>query len=365
MIASSKDARRERLARLRADLPAHGLDGAVICHSPNVRYLSGFSGSNGLLLVLSKEACLITDFRYEDQAEEEVNATVEVLLATDGVIAALADRLADRTHVRSLAFEAEHVTVRDRRELGERCASVLWEDMPPAVEGMRAIKAPDEVDRLAAAVDVAERALDEALSTVREGMAERELAAELEYRLAKHGSEGPAFDTIVASGERTALPHASPSERRLAEGDLLLLDFGATVDGYRSDITRTVVLGAARPWQREIHEHVLEAQAAALEALVPGCPAREVDRAARDLLEAVGLGERFGHSIGHGIGLEVHEGPRLYRESKDVIQVGNVVTVEPGVYLSGEGGVRVEEDVEVVDGGYRVLTCSSRALREL
>ena len=180
MIASSKDARRERLARLRADLPAHGLDGAVICHGPNVRYLSGFSGSNGLLLVLSEEACLITDFRYEDQAEEEVNATVEVLLATDGVIAALADRLADRTHVRSLAFEAEHVTVRDRRELGERCASVLWEDMSPAVEGMRAIKAPEEVDRLAAAVDVAERALDEAPSTVREGMAEREVAAELE-----------------------------------------------------------------------------------------------------------------------------------------------------------------------------------------
>ena len=170
-------------------------------------------------------------------------------------------------------------------------------------------------------------------------------------RWARLGSTGEPFETIVASGERMALPHASPSGRRLREGDLLLLDFGATVDGYCSDITRTVVLGTPSPLQREIHARVLEAQEAAL--------------AARESLKAAELGDRFGHSVGHGIGLEVHEGPRLYRKSKDMLEAGNVVTVEPGVYLAGEGGVRVEEDVVVVEAGHRVLTSSSTALREL
>lgn len=364
-MISVPDLRRDRITRLRVELGTHGLDAALLTHAPNVRYLSGFSGSSGMLVVLPEEVCLITDFRYEEQAGSEVDGVAEVLLAEDGLSTRLAERLEEHSQVRKVGFEAGYVSVRDRRELGERCGSVVWEDLPQTVERLRAVKDPSEISCIESAVGIAERALAETLATVEEGVTELALANELRYRLALQGSAGEPFETIVASGERTALPHASPSERRLREGDLLLLDFGATLDGYCSDITRTVVLGAPSPWLREIHERVLEAQAAALAAIEPERAAADVDRAARASLEAAGLGDRFGHSVGHGIGLEVHEGPRLYRRSKDRLQAGNVVTVEPGVYLAGEGGIRVEEDVVVVEAGHRVLTSSSTALREL
>jgi Xaa-Pro aminopeptidase len=294
-----------------------------------------------------------------------VDGVAEILVARDGLSSMLAERLKDRSQVRKVGFEAGYVSVRDRRELGERCGSVVWDDLPQTVERLRAVKDAAELASIDRAVKVAERALEETLTAVDEGVTELELATELRHRLALQGSTGEPFETIVASGERTALPHASPSERRLREGDLLLLDFGATIDGYCSDITRTVVLGTPTPWQREIHARVLEAQEAALAAIRPEGAAADVDRAARASLEAAELGDRFGHSVGHGIGLEVHEGPRLFRKSKDTLEAGNVVTVEPGVYLAGEGGVRVEEDVLVVEAGHRVLTCSSTALREL
>ena len=364
-MTTAAEIRRDRITKLRIELVNHGLDAALLTHGPNVRYLSGFSGSSGMLVVLPEEAGLITDFRYEQQAGEEVDGVAEVLVARDGLSSMLAERLKDRSQVRKVGFEAGYVSVRDRRELGERCASVVWDDLPQTVERLRTIKDAAELASIDQAVQVAERALEKTLATVEEGVTELELAAELNHRLALQGSTGEPFETIVASGERTALPHASPSERRLREGDLLLLDFGATVDGYCSDITRTVVLGTPSPRQREIHARVLEAQEAALAAIWPERTAADVDRAARASLEAAGLGDRFGHSVGHGIGLEVHEGPRLYRKSKDTLEAGNVVTVEPGVYLAGEGGVRVEEDVVVVEAGHRVLTSSSTALREL
>jgi len=364
-VTTAAEIRRDRITKLRIELVNHGLDAALLTHGPNVRYLSGFSGSSGMLVVLPEEAGLITDFRYEQQAGEEVDGVAEVLVARDGLSSMLAERLKDRSQVRKVGFEAGYVSVRDRRELGERCASVVWDDLPQTVERLRTIKDAAELASIDQAVQVAERALEETLATVEEGVTELELAAELNHRLALQGSTGEPFETIVASGERTALPHASPSERRLREGDLLLLDFGATVDGYCSDITRTVVLGTPSPRQREIHARVLEAQEAALAAIWPERTAADVDRAARASLEAAGLGDRFGHSVSHGIGLEVHEGPRLYRKSKDTLEAGNVVTVEPGVYLAGEGGVRVEEDVVVVEAGHRVLTSSSTALREL
>ncbi|MEJ2369907.1 MAG: Xaa-Pro peptidase family protein [Gemmatimonadales bacterium] len=364
-MTTAVETRRDRITKLRVELANHGLDAALLTHGPNVRYLSGFSGSSGMFVVLPEEAGLITDFRYAEQAGAEVDGVAEVLVAVDGLSSMLAERLRDRSQVRTVGFEAGYVSVRDRRELGERCGSVVWDDLPQTVERLRAVKDSAELASIDRAVQVAERALEETLTAVDEGMTELELATELRYRLALQGSTGEPFETIVASGERTALPHASPSGRCLREGDLLLLDFGATVDGYCSDITRTVVLGTPTARQREIHARVLEAQQAALAAIRPGCQAADVDRAARESLAAAELGDRFGHSIGHGIGLEVHEAPRLYRKSKDTLEAGNVVTVEPGVYLAGEGGVRVEENVVVVEAGHRVLTSSSTALREL
>jgi Xaa-Pro aminopeptidase len=216
-----------------------------------------------------------------------------------------------------------------------------------------------------AAVSLADAALAEVLPVVRPGVAERELAAELEYRLRRLGSESPPFATIVASGVRTALPHARPGDRRLEDGDLVLFDFGATVDGYCSDITRVFVLGRAAPWQRELARAVLRACDAAIGVIEPGAAARDVDAAARASLDSAGYGDRFGHGTGHGVGLEVHERPRINRRSADVLEAGNVVTVEPGVYLAGLGGVRLEEIVVVEEQGARVLSALDRQLREI
>lgn len=364
--AAAEDPRPRRLEAVRRELAPAGLDGLLQVHPPNVRYLTGFAGSSGLLVV-SRDGptLLVTDFRYEEQAREGVPPGVEVRIARDGLFATLAAALEADPAPRRLGFRADHLTVRDRREAGERCGRVSWEDAPPIVERLRARKDAVELALLGRAAEIAADGFETALGRVEEGMTEREVAAELEYALRRAGSGPLPFEPIVASGPRSSLPHAEPGQRRLREGDLLLFDFGATAGGYGSDLTRTVVLGEPRPWQREIHDAVREAQAAALAGVAAGVPARDVDRAARRVLEEAGLQERFGHSTGHGIGLEVHEAPRLSRRSEDRLEAGHVVTVEPGVYLPGRGGVRIEDDVAVEETGGRLLTSFSRALREL
>jgi Xaa-Pro aminopeptidase len=233
------------------------------------------------------------------------------------------------------------------------------------VDDLRSSKDPAEIDSIARAVRVAESALEDLVGLVSEGMSERELAAELVYRLRLAGSESMPFDPIVASGPRSALPHANPGERTLREGDLLLIDFGARIDGYCSDMTRTFVLGAPAAWQREIHGVVAEAVESAIAATEAGVPARDVDRAARDVIVGAGFGDRFGHGTGHGVGLEVHERPSVNARSGETLNSGNVVTIEPAVYLPGRGGVRLEEVVVASHGGRRVLTGFPLDLREL
>lgn len=355
-----------RLAALRTSFRRAGLEGLLVVHPPNIRYLSGFTGSSALLLVLGEEPhALVTDFRYEEQVADQLSPEVSVWIARDGLLNELGSRLETARAPQRIGFESGHLTVRDRKELGERCGRVLWEEAPPILEEMRARKDPWELAQLRRAVEVAEAALARTLEALEEGMAEREVAGELDYALRAAGSGPPPFPCIVASGARSSLPHAEPGERRLQEGDLLLIDFGATVAGYCSDLTRTFVLGAARPWQRHMHEAVLEAQEVAVSAMAPEVAAREVDAAARRSLEAGGLAERFGHSTGHGLGLEVHENPRLSRRSNDILRIGNVVTVEPGVYLPGRGGVRIEDDVAVSTEGARLLSGFRRDLIEL
>ncbi|MFV1987532.1 MAG: M24 family metallopeptidase, partial [Gemmatimonadota bacterium] len=229
---------------------------------------------------------------------------------------------------------------------------------------LRAVKDESEIDAIGAAARVAETALEGLLTAVEwhSEPTELDVATALEHELRRAGSEGLPFEVIVAGGERTSLPHAAPSSRRVRTGDLVLIDFGAIVDGYCSDITRTFIVGDPADWQTEIHGRVLEAQAAAIEAIAPGASGVEVDRAARDCLAAHDLDRYFGHSTGHGIGLEVHEEPRLSTRSEDVLEPGNVVTVEPGVYLPGRGGVRIEDDVAVTRDGSRVLTSIRRDL---
>lgn len=358
---------RARLEALDAALQAHDLDGAVVNHVPSVRYLSGFTGSAGYVFHRTGgPTTLITDFRYEEQAAAEAPPGVRVHIGKDGWISALSDVCADLTDLR-VAFEPENLTVLDLDRLEERVENLEFQPVRGLVTDLRAVKGEAEIEVIRRAAIVAESGLATLLSGVdwHDGPTEHDVAVELEACLRRAGSTGAPFDAIVASGERTSLPHATPSGRTIAAGDLLLLDFGATVDGYCSDITRTFVVGSASAWQVDLHARVLEAQTAAIDVLGPGVAAVDVDGAARGYLAAHDLDTFFGHSTGHGIGLEVHEEPRLSSRSEQTLVPGNVVTVEPGVYLPGRGGVRIEDDVVVTSSGSRCLTSASRDLIEL
>jgi Xaa-Pro aminopeptidase len=354
-----------RLRRVRDRLHELRLDALLVSHLPSIRWLTGFSGSSAFLLVEPGSATLITDFRYRVQASDEVCEGVSVSITASDLFAEVARCLAEGDSGPRVGFEDHTLSVRDRRALGESCGAVLWEPAGPLVDELRTAKDATEIEAIDAAVRVAETALEALVDVIRAGMSEKELAAELVYRLRVAGSEGTPFDPIVASGPRSALPHAQPGERSLREGDLLLVDFGARVDGYCSDMTRMFVLGTAQPWQREIHEVVSRAVDAAVCATRCGVPAKDVDRAAREVIVDAGYGDRFGHGTGHGVGLEVHERPSVNARSRESIEAGNVVTIEPGVYLPGRGGVRLEEVVVAEEGGCRVLTGIPLDLREI
>lgn len=342
-----------------------GLGGFLSGHPPNVRYLTGFTGSAGYLLAGPDAAGLVTDSRYREQAEQETAAGLSVWVAEDGWREEVARRLGSVVGEGPAGFESDHVTVRGREKLSEAAPDVEWAGADGIVEDLRQVKSAAEVERIRRAASLGDRVLGEFLDRVEEGASEADLAAELDYRLRRAGSRGVAFETIVAAGPRSALPHARPTERPVREGDLLLVDFGARVDGYCSDMTRVFCLGPAAPWQARLHGSVRRAQEAALSAVRPGAGVAEVDAAAREALDEAGLSEHFGHSTGHGLGLEVHEAPSLSGRSEAELREGEVITVEPGAYLSGRGGARLEDDVVVRPGGPERLTEFGRGLREL
>jgi Xaa-Pro aminopeptidase len=358
------DRRSERQTALRGALEADGLDALLVSHLPNIRYLTGFTGSAGLLLVRPDATTLITDFRYAVQAPNEAGSAAVVEIDQKSVWDRLG-RLLAGVAPGALGIEAQALSVRD----AERVAGLTRDRVVPTsdlVERLRAIKSPEEVAAIRAAADLAQAALAEVLPTVRPGLTELEIAATLEAALRRRGSEWHPFPTIVASGPRAALPHARTSPRTVLAGEWLLLDFGAQVDGYCADLTRTVVVGArADERQRTIYELVRTAQRRALEHLRAGMTGREGDALARDVIAARGFGEAFGHSLGHGLGLEVHEGPRLAPTADAPLPLHAVVTVEPGIYLPGWGGVRLEDDAYLGPDGMVVLSDGRTELMEL
>ncbi len=358
------DRRGERQAALRVALEHEGLDALLVTHLPNIRYLTGFSGSAAMLLVGPDAAALITDFRYAAQAQAEAGDAARVEVDRTSVWERLGKLLGEAPPA-VLGLEAHALTVRD----AERVAALSRGRVTPAgelVERLRAAKAPEEVDAVRAAAALAGAALAEVLPTVRAGCTELAVAAALEGALRRRGSEWHPFPTIVASGPRSALPHARTSPRMIGAGDWLLLDFGAQVDGYCADLTRTVVVGArADERQRTIYELVRAAQQRALQHLRPGMSGREGDALAREVIAARGFGDAFGHSLGHGLGLEVHEAPRLAPTAEAPLPIHAVVTVEPGIYLPGWGGVRLEDDVYLGADGAVVLSDARTELLEL
>jgi Xaa-Pro aminopeptidase len=359
------DLRPRRIAALAEGITTAHMDGLLVSGSANVRYLSGFSGSSGLLFVTPRETLLITDFRYQTQAADEVGDLARVVIEPQSLWTGLWQNLAQLSYVSVAGFESAHLVHRDFQRLLEAGSRWQWRPTMDLVEALRERKDENEVARIREAVAAAEEALDLTMTRVSVGMTELEVAGALESALRQAGTDGFPFPSIVASGPNAALPHARPTARRLEKGDFLLLDFGARVGGYCSDITRTFVIGRASAEQREVYEVVRCANERAIRAVRPGMTGRDADGVARGYIQDRGYGELFGHSLGHGIGLEVHEAPRLAKTAEGPLVEGAVVTVEPGIYRPGWGGVRIEDDVHLGAGGTQMLTHFTRELIEI
>jgi Xaa-Pro aminopeptidase len=361
-MASARFAdRRARLAQSLDELAAAAL---IVTHLPNIRYLTGFSGSAAILILgRDGEATLITDSRYHNQSKEETD-NLEIRLVVGTYEETLARFTRARSY-RSLAYEEAHFRVSQLRLL----ESELSQDTGlfgarGLVEKLRVVKDDAEIRTLERAASGLGPTLESLRTTIRQGMSERSLAAELDYRLRRHGYEKTSFETIVASGPRAALPHGRPSDRRFEPGDLVIVDFGGVMEGYLSDITRTFSIGEPQRETARIYDVVAAAQQAAIRKIRPGIEAQEVDRAAREVIESADFGEFFAHGTGHGIGLEVHEAPWISPGRADRLEPGMVFTVEPGIYVPGKGGVRLEDDVLVTDNGCRLLSRKESELQD-
>jgi Xaa-Pro aminopeptidase len=352
-----------RVANLASALQHEGVDALLVSHLPNIRYLTGFSGSAGLLLVRPEGAAvLVTDFRYAVQAPLEAPG-VEVQIDPVSIWERVG-RLLGQRPVERLGVESHVLTTRDAERLSRltRAQVVPTADL---VERFRMAKDAQEVASIRAAAALAQEALADVLPTVRVGDRELDVAARLECALRLRGSEWHPFSTIVASGPRAALPHARTTSRQIQQNEILLIDFGAQVDGYCSDLTRTVVVGRADDRQRTIYGLVQEAQLRARSQVRAQMTGREADTLAREVIASRGFGDAFGHSLGHGLGLEVHEGPRLAQTNELPLPLHAVVTIEPGIYLPGWGGVRLEDDVYLGPSGAELLSDGRTDLLEL
>jgi Xaa-Pro aminopeptidase len=350
----------KRIERLRGLMRREKLDGFVVVNLPNIRYLCGYAGSNGLMLVTRHDCWFYTDFRYQEQIRTEVKGCRKRVLTRDLVSHPPPEW--GRSY-RRLGVEEGHITLGRFKQFRKRFPKARLVPTKDLVLELRRTKETVEVETIAEAQRITDRVFRDILKMVKPGVRERDLALEIESRFRKHGEV--AFDSIVASGENAAKPHAGFSDRKLRKGDALTFDIGCRLRGYCSDMTRTVFVGKAPAELRKVYEIVLEAQRRALDTIKPGIAAKAADAAARDYITEEGYGKQFGHSLGHGVGIEVHEMPTLAATSKETLAPGDVVTVEPGIYLPGVGGVRIEDMVHVTETGYANLTRSPKRLIEL
>lgn len=352
----------DRTDCLRQSLKA---DALLVSRPANILYLCGFSGSAGLLLVEGARSTLFTDSRYTFQSRHEVRGA-RIVIVKKGLLNAAADQIGRRRGRITLAASLRQLTVAQRDALGARLGKrVRWSDDNGAIERLRAVKSADEVAVMREAAALISRVFEKVLRRIRPGVTELELAARIEYEIKFLGGSGPSFETIVAAGPRSSWAHARPSSKPLAKNELVVLDHGAILRAYCSDLTRTVHIGRASGRIRGLYAAVLEAQQAAKAAIKPGVTAGSVDAAARGVLKRKRLAQYFTHSTGHGLGLEIHEMPRIGKGEETVLQEGMVVTVEPGVYLDGVGGIRIEDDVVVTKTGAVDLTTAPRDFLEL
>ncbi len=351
-----------RVDKLRRKMAQESVDAFLVTTATNWRYVSGFRGDAGSLLITEKSAYQFTDSRYIEEAEKQAVGFSAVMTTIDG------DEVKDtvlREGVKRLAFEKDNVTYAHWEKFKERFEGVELVGVSGWVEELRMVKTPEEVRLIEKAQDIADDAFALLTDSIRVGAREIDLALEFEFTMRRMGSDGLAFPIIAVSGERSSLPHGVPTDAKVQDGDFITFDFGARYDGYCSDETRTFVVGHLDQKHEEIYKIVLEAQLAGLDAVKPGALGKDVDAAARKVIEAAGYGPNFGHGLGHGVGLNVHERPRLSKISEDVLEPGMIVTVEPGIYIPGFGGCRIEDLVLVTETGHRVLSHSPKDLRIL
>jgi len=351
---------RQRSAR---SILKDGLDGILFSSLENIRYLCGFTGSDGAFLLTQKESFFLTDSRYWTQAEEEVRESgiVHYRKKLDGIASLLSE-----LKLKRIGFESASLSFSSHRSLLEKLAHGT--DLIPLeneIKGLRTVKDRRELALIKGAIDVASNAFLHIMEILKPGVPEKRIATEMEFFMKRSGAEAISFDLIVASGKRSALPHGKATDKKIADGDFILIDFGSRVEGYSSDQTRTVVCGKPSAEQKKVHRVVKDAHDKAIEAIRPGIPLQAVDAAARDHIRKKGYGEYFGHGTGHGIGLAVHEEPGVNTENKGLAQEGMIFTVEPGIYIPDWGGVRIEDMVRVTAHGAEVLTTLTRDLKEI
>ena len=354
----------DRLAAVRAQLAERELDALLVSNLVNVRWLTGFTGSNGAAVVIAGTPRFVTDFRYLTQASEQLDPQWEVEIETE-LLKRVVEGLPDGPL--KLGFDDANMSVRQHAQLAklvaEREGEVELVAAGAIVEALRAVKDAAEIDKIRAAAKLADEAFEEVVGAGIVGRTERDVALDLEIAMRRRGAEGVSFPPIVAAGEHGARPHAIPRDVAIPEATLVVIDWGAQLDGYASDCTRTVATGELDPRDAEIYETVLVAQEAALRAVRAGPTGREIDAVARTIIDDAGHAEHFGHGLGHGVGMEVHEGPRLGKTGEDALAAGNIVTVEPGIYVPGAIGVRIEDLVVVTEDGCEVLNGLPKALR--
>jgi Xaa-Pro aminopeptidase len=353
-----------RIAKLQKSIAKENLDGLLVSDLTQIRYLCGYSGTNALLVVFQSGAHFLTDFRYKTQVAKEVKGVKKILAERD-LYSTLPEITKLQTSNIKIGFLDEYLTTRNLFQLKHLLRDVIWVPTRGLVEALTIVKDKREIENIEAAARIADLAFDRILQIIRPGVRENEVAAELEYQMKMLGSEKPAFDTIVASGKRSAMPHGIASQKRIRKGEFVTMDFGAMVNGYASDITRTVVVGKASSKQKKIYNLVKRAQAAGTKKARAGLSAKELDKHVRDIINRAGYKENFGHGLGHGLGLLVHDSPRVSPLSEDKLETNMVVTIEPGVYLEGWGGVRIEDDVVIGKGRSRILTKADKSLIEL
>ncbi|OSX54026.1 M24 family metallopeptidase [Anoxybacillus ayderensis] len=349
----------DKVQKLRAQFAEHGIDGFLITNEYNRRYMTNFTGTAGVVLISETDAVFITDFRYVEQATRQIEG-YEIVQHTQTLIEEVAKQV-ERLGIQKLGFEQDDLSYATFSSY-EKAIKATLIPVSGAVEKLRLIKCEAEIKILKEAAEIADAAFRHILDFIRPGVREIDVANELEFFMRKQGATSSSFDIIVASGVRSALPHGVATEKVIEKGELVTLDFGAYYKGYCSDITRTVAVGEVSDELKRIYDVVLQAQLRGVEHIRAGMTGREADTLTRDYISACGFGEYFGHSTGHGLGMEVHEMPALSMRSDTVLQPGMVVTVEPGIYIAGLGGVRIEDDIVITENGNERLTLSPKEL---